>query len=716
MKTLLIIKGPKQPSEIIRLTSFIANADFSDVELHVYDILALTTIESLPANYRLRKASNSEVIINLLAKLEIDESLLPQWMLNAYATAEQLAETIKNESFDVIALSTDDDIGFLLRPALSSKGARNTKFTLFQPPDSEVQTDHFSQLRRDWFNRSLVLNQRSLIESSYSWHERIRRQLAASEPGSQSPTDSKLQNINESLAHVYKQLRKLPESDSQQISHKLRLLNDINTLTYLDRISLWYEMARLERLRGSLPYWLVYQLRILKNLGRSIDSSLPEIQSLLRQSNYSKEAAVLPRMYSQDPIYESSFDSSAQNHLFLPNFVFEKRLEYRTSAAPKVSVIVSMYNAENKLEVFLRRLSDQTLHKNGLLEIVLVDSASPGKELEIALRLQKQFGLSLTYIRSKTKETIQTAWNQGISVSRAPFLSFLGVDETLKPEALEILAAKLEAETKIDWITGSAVTFDVDWSGQFQQQTMFYDRSDMVHDQIFFDTTQLSWVGALYRRDIHNRFGYYDGTFTAAGDTEFKNRIFSKIKAHAIPEVLGIYMNYSEERMTEHPRAEIEDLRALYWYKTAKGVEYSYRSKTTSELEAQIIRASAGFRKTFGASLCTDIDYASSALDVLKKRAPNSPLLRLCPGIETIKKAFRNFEFISPFSQKRADEVLISTMRILAEVSKEHSSILGNPNLNYSIVNDNRFQYYGGPWRNSNAECLNVKDGKAIWI
>ena len=375
-----------------------------------------------------------------------------------------------------------------------------------------------------------------------------------------------------------------------------------------------------------------------------------------------------------------------------------------------------MYNADNKLEVFLKLLSEQTLHKQGLLEIVLVDSASPGKELEVATRLQKQFGLSLTYVRSKTKETIQTAWNQGISVSRAPYLSFLGVDETVKQDALEILASKLDSDHSIDWVTGSAVAFDVDWSGKFEKQTLFYDRTDSVHDQIFFDTTQLSWVGALYRRDIHNRFGYYDGTFTAAGDTEFKNRIFSKIKSHVVPEILGFYMNYPEERMTEHPRAEIEDLRALYWYKTPAGVEYSYRNKSVAELEAQIVRAVGGFRKTFANSQCTDLDYGASALKVLKKRAPDSKLLQLSAGVDRIIEEFRKFEYITPFSQARADEVLISTQRILQEVSAKHSAILGKPDLNYAIIHDNRFQYYNGPWRNLNAKVLNVKDGQATWI
>ena len=54
---------------------------------------------------------------------------------------------------------------------------------------------------------------------------------------------------------------------------------------------------------------------------------------------------------------------------------------------------------------------------------------------------------------------------------------------------------------------------------------MPYDRRKYQQDLVYLETCYLSWVGALYRRSIHDRFGYYDGSFRGAGDTEFKSRI-----------------------------------------------------------------------------------------------------------------------------------------------------------------------------------------------
>ena len=78
------------------------------------------------------------------------------------------------------------------------------------------------------------------------------------------------------------------------------------------------------------------------------------------------------------------------------------------------------------------------------------------------------------------------------------------------------------------------------------------------------------WVGGMYRKSIHEHFGYYDSTFKVAGDTEFKSRILKFINVAYINENLGIFLNYPDERKSETPLAEIEDLRAWYLYRTVQ--------------------------------------------------------------------------------------------------------------------------------------------------
>ena len=338
MKVLLIIKGPKKAAELVGSDLGRILEGLPESEINILDINDSQSSVEFPSNFILKAKSTGSPEVELSRRVNCDESLLPIWMLDAFVLAEDIASRVAGESFDYVEICDDSNIGFLIRPALANRAVKVAKYLLGDSADKQEDLNHFNSLKRDWLGKALIENQGNLIDSSYAWYERIRKQLKshAVEDLKDSPQNSRseVKDINQSLGHVYKQLRQLPETNPEQLAHKLQLIWDINTLTYLDRITLWYEIARLERLRGQLPYWLVYQLRILKNLNYSIDSSVVEIQSLLRQANYVKEADVVSRMYSKGLQSEVSFDSFAQNHMFLQDFKFERRIEYKTSANP----------------------------------------------------------------------------------------------------------------------------------------------------------------------------------------------------------------------------------------------------------------------------------------------------------------------------------------------------------------------------------------------
>ena len=195
-----------------------------------------------------------------------------------------------------------------------------------------------------------------------------------------------------------------------------------------------------------------------------------------------------------------------------------------------MAVIVSLYKAADKLNNFLTAIAQQTLVRQGKVEFILVDSGSPTKEREALEGFLRDNPLSVVYARSHARETIQAAWNRGIGLARAPYLVFLGADETLYPETLEVLAQELDENPDVDWVMSNSIVTAVDDAGLYKNDIMPYDRTGAGKDHVYLETCYLSWVGGMYRKSIHDRFGYYDETFGAAGDTEFKNRILPYIK------------------------------------------------------------------------------------------------------------------------------------------------------------------------------------------
>jgi hypothetical protein len=233
---------------------------------------------------------------------------------------------------------------------------------------------------------------------------------------------------------------------------------------------------------------------------------------------------------------------------------------------------------------------------------------------------------------------------------------------------------------------------------------MPYDRSGYQHDLVYLETCYLSWVGGLYRRSIHDRFGYYDESFRAAGDTEFKNRVLPHIRTVHVPKMLGVFNNYPEDRTTQSPRAEIEDLRAWYLWRTQGGLRYAFDQRPTEDAAA-LLRASLNYRKSYCGHLSSDFDMADALAGYLLAR-PDAPAwvpearaeiahtLRLVRSLELLPLDLK--------SRPRGLPEMYWVYRRVQEVRKRgarHQRLFDLPSVpNYEVFNDNRHEQHWWSW------------------
>jgi len=339
-------------------------------------------------------------------------------------------------------------------------------------------------------------------------------------------------------------------------------------------------------------------------------------------------------------------------------------------------------------------LSQQALVANGQAELVLVDSHSPTDEHAVFKRMAAAHGLKAIYARTEARETIQKAWNRGILLARAPYLTFLGVDEMVRPDCFGLLAKELDRDPSLDWVQGNSVITEVDMSGNPQRDVMIYQRIPYEQDLVYLETCYLSWVGGLYRKSIHDRFGYYDETFGAAGDTEFKNRILPFIKSKTLPVTLGVFLNYPEERTTQSPRAEVEDLRAWYLHRGEAGVEYALQQREPSDA-LQLLNKAIGYRKSYLDRVSTDLDYAQAVAAFALKRLPGGALEQCSAAIERTLEAYRTLDWLPNLSPRSAIRERNRTQLIAATAAKQVQVALGRKEpLVWNIFNDNRYEQH----------------------
>ncbi|MBJ7899276.1 MAG: glycosyltransferase [Cyanobacteria bacterium RI_101] len=522
------------------------------------------------------------------------------------------------------------------------------------------------------------------------------------------------------LLKKYAATFKAPEQTSREIEDKLQALwrlgsgykaeqlgvrGKLGINFRIDRARLWRELARLEALRGNTLVSVTYKLRVLRALGTDYFGDLPSVVKTLNGQGFPREAQAAAALYGPPAERrERCFNLIEQARLDnLPNAAddhYEIWDERRENRDYRATIIVSLYNAAEKLPLFLRTLKLQTLIQRGEAEVILVDSGSPGSEYQVFQALAPELGYPLLYVRSAQRETIQSAWNRGIKLARSPYLSFLGVDETILPDCLEVLAQELDQDPALDWVIGDSLVTNVDRNGAWVSDVMTYDRRGYEQDLVYLETCYLSWVGALYRKSIHERFGYYDSSFRGAGDTEFKNRIMPFIKSKAVDRTLGLFWNYPDERTTQSPNAEIEDMRAWYLHRSLGGVQYAFQNRAPEEAENLLYHCLA-YRKSYCQHASTDFDHAQNLALYLGEIAPESPALAYAAGITALLKTYQTLDWLPKLSRWSPFQAMGAARKLTQRFEQEHGA--GWPNSRryppeYRIFNDNRHEQHAFLW------------------
>lgn len=222
-----------------------------------------------------------------------------------------------------------------------------------------------------------------------------------------------------------------------------------------------------------------------------------------------------------------------------------------------VSAIISAYKCERFLRGCLDDLLAQSLMPN--LEIIVVDSGSPENEAEIVAAYRERWPDTIVYMRTERTETIYGAWNRGIRAARGRYVTSANADDRHAPEALERMARELDADPELALVYANAIitmTENASW-----QEPHAVGRTDWPA----FDARTLAaycYLGPqpMWRKNLHERYGWFDRDFTSAGDYDFWLRLAAGgERFRLIPECLGLYyMHAASLERRDKPRARQE--------------------------------------------------------------------------------------------------------------------------------------------------------------
>ena len=211
---------------------------------------------------------------------------------------------------------------------------------------------------------------------------------------------------------------------------------------------------------------------------------------------------------------------------------------------PLVSALVSVYNCERFIAGCLDDLQRQTVADQ--VEIVVVNTGSEQDEKKIIRKYQERFD-NIVYIETKNRETIYKAWNIGIAAAAGKYITNANADDRHREDAFEKMVQVLESDPSIDLVYSDTLVTERENDrmetcrpvGSYNQLGYVNRASLLLHG---------CYIGPqpMWRRDVHDRHGFFDEEFTVAGDYEFWCRMAQQHSFKHLPEFLGLYYHNPE--------------------------------------------------------------------------------------------------------------------------------------------------------------------------
>jgi glycosyltransferase involved in cell wall biosynthesis len=185
------------------------------------------------------------------------------------------------------------------------------------------------------------------------------------------------------------------------------------------------------------------------------------------------------------------------------------------------AVVIPVYNMEQYLAECIESALAQTYRP---LEVIVVDDGSTDGTGAVAQR----FGTRIRYVRQQNQGVYVASMAGLHAAGDAEYVRFVGADDLLHPQCLEIEMMVAEARPEVAVITSNLLTFN---NGE-EAGSPGFDAERLVgvgrHVRVITDPVQgcrqygssLAIGASTFRRDAVLEVGGYDQTLRAAGDTE----------------------------------------------------------------------------------------------------------------------------------------------------------------------------------------------------
>lgn len=225
------------------------------------------------------------------------------------------------------------------------------------------------------------------------------------------------------------------------------------------------------------------------------------------------------------------------------------------------AIFCSFYNGKEFIDGYLQNLLEQSIFNK--VSFYFLDCASPTNERESIEKLaSKHSNINLKVLDSDPG--LYEAWNICVNWIEEPILGNWNIDDRKSPWSLEVLRDALVCDPSLDLVYGKTYV-----SNQ-PNETFFSLKNRNVYPCLPHSFENLLANNSphcmpLWRKRIHEKFGYFDNNLKTAADTDMWLRACKGgAKMRMINEFVGLYFENPKGRST-NPETLKEMVEEVYY-------------------------------------------------------------------------------------------------------------------------------------------------------
>lgn len=209
----------------------------------------------------------------------------------------------------------------------------------------------------------------------------------------------------------------------------------------------------------------------------------------------------------------------------------------RKELRPRVSIITSVYNGDLFIEEFLKDITRQTIFEQ--CELIIINANSPGNEEPIIKTYLKKYP-NIVYKKLDADPGLYAVWNIAIKMAKASLITNSNIDDRRRKSSLEMHAKFLENNSEIDLVysdfyatTKPNETFEKN----SHHEIIRYPDFSRFHMRMC-----LPGPFPMWRKNIHEKYGYFDEKYRFSGDWEMWLRAATNgARFKRVPGITGLF-------------------------------------------------------------------------------------------------------------------------------------------------------------------------------